>query len=164
AGSLGTTLLVLRALWLMRAGQQQNESLPAIPAGQMIPWTLLSLMPIALPWLWPTLREAMLDNLPLYAIWASLWPVLAAAAIAALVMKMDWTIPPALTRLPNPALVASLRLKRLLQRPPLPPTEPHVDSDRWRRLERQWNRLWQPGTVALSAWIIGVLLMLGWLG
>lgn len=130
----------------------------------MLPWALLCLMPVTLPWLWPPLRGAMLDSLPLYAIWASLWPVLAAVALAALILRIGWQIPPALTRLPNPALIASLRLKRLLQRPPLPPTEPHVDSDRWRRYERQWNRLWQPGTVALSAWIIGVLLMLGWLG
>ncbi|QIB50967.1 complex I subunit 5 family protein [Pseudomonas sp. OIL-1] len=164
AGSLGTTLLVLRALWLMRVSQRQSESLPAAPAGQVIPWALLCLMPVTLPWLWPPLRQAMLDSLPLYAIWASLWPVLAAAAVAAFVMKMDWKIPPALTHLPNPALIASLRLKRLLQRPPLPRTEPHVDSERWRRYERQWNRLWQPGTVALSAWIIGLLLMLGWFG
>ncbi|PRB80450.1 proton-conducting transporter membrane subunit [Pseudomonas sp. MYb185] len=162
-GSTGTMLLMLRLLWLMRASQRQT-SLPPLVAGQSMPWLLLCLMPVALPWAWPPLRQAMLDSLPLYAIWAALWPALLALAISGLVWKMGWQLPTRLQHLPNPARVLSLRLMRLLQRPLLPELGKSMDEQRWRRSERHWNRLWHAGTVATSAWIIVLLLMLGWLG
>ena len=160
-GSAGTMLLMLRALWLMRSAQQRND-LPPIPAGQQAPWVLLCVMPVLLPWLWQPLREAMLDSLPLYALWAALWPALIALAAGALAVKTGYRLPARLQRLPDPGRWLSLGLKRLLLRPPVPEVTPPVDQHGLRRSERQWNRFWRVGTLATSAWLILILLLLGW--
>lgn len=163
AGSAATAALLLRALWLMWRNQPAAAR-PGPAAGQLLPWGLLCVMPAILPWLWPEMRQALLASLPLETIWAALWPLLIAAAAAWALHTFGWTIPPRLQRLPNPARAGSLRLKRLLQRPPVPPVQPDVELDRWRAGERRWNRLWSGGAVSVSAWIVILLLLLGWLG
>ena len=160
-GSVGTMLLMLRFLWLMRASQQQRELAP-MPASQRAPWAILCVMPVLLPWLWQPLRQAILDSLPLYAIWAALWPALIALAVSALVLKMGWHLPARLQQLPYPARAISLGLRRLTQRPPVPEPARPLNESIWRRRERRWNRLWGAGTVATSAWLIILLLLLGW--
>lgn len=160
-GSVGTMLLMLRALWLMRISQQQHD-LPSMPASQRTPWIVLCVMPVLLPWLWQPLRAAILDSLPFYAIWAALWPALIAVAVSALVLKMGWQLPARLQRLPDPARTVSIGLKRLTQRPPVPELTKPLNKRPWRRNERRWNRVWRAGTVATSAWLIILLLLLGW--
>lgn len=162
-GSAGTMLLMLRLLWLMHTSQRQ-AALPPMAGSQRLPWLLLCLMPVLLPWLWSPLRQALLDSLPLYAIWAALWPALLALVIGLLMWQRGWQLPPRLRQLPNPARVASVRLMHLLHWPPVPALRKTLDERLWRHSERRWNRLWQVGTVATSAWIIVLLLMLGWLG
>lgn len=162
AGSVATLLVVARALWLMHQSQQANN-LPVPRASQLWPWALLCLMPIALPWLWPAMREALQQSLPGYALWAATWPVALGLGLGLLAIIRGWQIPSALRHLPNPARAGSLRVKRWMSRPAkLLPTAPSK-AHRWRKLERRWNRFLQRDAVATSAWLIGALLLLGWL-
>lgn len=161
AGSAATALLLLRALWLMWRSQPTDAGKPA-PAGQLLPWALLCVMPAVLPWLWPELREALVASLPIKTVWSALWPLLGAWVVAWAIYTSGWSIPPALQALPNPARAGSLRLKHIMQRPPVPAVQLDVQRHRWRSFERRWNRLWSSDPVTLSAWIITLLLLLGW--
>lgn len=162
-GSAATALLLLRALWLMWRSQPVRPHLSP-PFGQLLPWAALCLLPALLPWLWPELRTALLASLQVKIIWSNLWPLLLAAALALLVHLSRWRIPAPLMTLPNPARLYSLKLKRILQRAPIPEMQPKLEHSRWRHYERRWNRLWQTGAVSTSAWIIALLLLIGWLG
>lgn len=161
AGSLATLLVVARAVWLMY--RAQNHSLPAPATSQWLPWSLLCLMPITLPWLWPEMRAALLQSLPPYALWAALWPIALGLALSAMVIVLGWRIPAPLSNLPNPARVGSIYLKRWMTRPPKQRPPSPIRTPLWRRLERITNRFLQPDAVAASAWLFGLLLLLGWL-
>ncbi|MFN3580599.1 MAG: proton-conducting transporter membrane subunit [Pseudomonas sp.] len=160
-GALATLLVVARALWLMHQSQKTPD-LPIAPISQVLPWGLLCLTPLALPWLWPEMRGALQQSLPVYALWAAIWPLVLGLALCMLAITLGWQIPKALRRLPNPARASSIYFKRWMSRPRAHP-QPTDSKQRWRKLERRWNRLFQPDTVAASAWLIGVLLLLGWL-
>lgn len=158
--SFATALLLLRALWLVWRDQQHASAPPA--AGQWLPWALLSLASVALPWMWPALREPLLAGLYPAGLWAALWPLLLAVVLAGLARQRHWRVPARLARLPNPALSASLALTRLLRQPPLPEPSVRLDGSRWRQRERRWNRRWERGALTLSAWLLVLLLWLGW--
>src|SRR3546814_10254248 len=96
-------------------------------------------------------------------IWAALWPLLLALALAGVALRSGWTVPARLAALPSPALWLSLRLKRLVQRPPLAVPNVKPDQSRWRQRERRWNRFWNTGALAMSAWLLATMLWLGWL-
>lgn len=161
-GSLTTALLLMRALWLLhRDAAKAPAGRP--PLMQVLPWALLSGLPLLLPWLWPALREPMLDGLYPGGIWSSLWPMLAALGIAWIAVGRGWLVPAGLANLPNPALWLSLHLKRVVQRPPMTVPVVRVDASRWRQRERRWNRFWNKGALAVSAWSLAILLWLGWL-
>ena len=159
-GSLATATLVLRACWLIR--QQQAQQKHQAPSGQWLPWAVLCLLPLVLPWLLPDMRTALFSSLPLYAVWSLLWPLLLAAALVVTLLRMGWQLPAAWQRLPNPALWLSLRLKGLLQQPPLPTPEANTRRQAWRDRERNWNRFWASRTVASSIAVVMTLLLLGW--
>ena len=53
-------------------------------------------------------------------------------------------------------------LTRLLRQPPLPEPSVRLDGSRWRQRERRWNRRWEGGALTLSAWLLVLLLWLGW--
>lgn len=161
-GSLATLLVVARALWLMHQ-TQKTEALPAPPASQLLPWGLLCLAPLALPWLWPEMREALQQSLPGYALWAATWPLSAGLVLVGLAIGLGWRIPGPLRHLPSPARAGSIRFKRWMTRPPKPAPAQPANTQRWRHLERRWNRAFQPDAVATSAWLIGLLLLLGWI-
>lgn len=159
--SVATALLLIRALWLMWRDQRHASIRP--PAGQWLPWGVLSLASLSLPWAWPTLRDAVLDGLYPAGLWAALWPLLLAVLLSALALRFGWRVPARLARLPNPALWASLSLTRVIRRPPLATPSISLDNKRWRRRERHWNRQWERGALTLSAWLLVALLWLGWL-
>lgn len=160
--SLTTTLLLIRALWLLlRDARDAPATRP--PFLQLLPWALLSSLALLLPWLWPALRTPMLHGLYPGGIWAALWPPLLALALAGVALKSRWKVPARLAALPNPALWLSLRLKRLVQRPPLAVPNAEPDQPRWRQRERRWNRFWNTGALAMSAWLLAAMLWLGWL-
>jgi hypothetical protein len=161
-GSLATLLVVARALWLMHQAQK-TEALPAPPVSQLAPWGLLCLAPLALPWLWPEMREALQQSLPAYALWAATWPLAAGLVLIGLAIGLGWRIPGPLRHLPNPARAGSIRFKRWMTRPPKPAPAPPANTQRWRHLERRMNSLFQPDAVAASAWLIAALLLLGWI-
>lgn len=160
--SLTTALLLTRALWLLRRdAQEAPASRP--PLAQLLPWALLSSLALLLPWLWPALREHMLHGLYPSGIWAAVWPLLLAVVLAAVALRLGWKVPARLVAGPKLTLWLSLRLKRLVQRPPLAAPSADPDQPRWRQRERHWNRLWNTGTLAMSAWLLMALLWLGWL-
>lgn len=160
--SLTTSLLLIRALWLLRRDAREAPARRP-PLAQLLPWILLSSCALLLPWLWPALREPMLHGLYPGGIWAALWPLVLALGLTVMALKLGWKIPARLANLPNPALTPSLRLRRLVLRPPMPvPTvDPH--ASRWRQRERRWNRFWNTGALTTSAWLLAALLWLGWL-
>jgi len=160
--SLTTSLLLIRALWLLR---RDARDAPANrpPLTQLLPWALLSSCALLLPWLWPALREPMLHGLYPGGIWAALWPLLLALGLAGVALKRGWTVPTRLANLPNPALTLSLRLRRLTLRPPMPVPTVQPNAPRWRQRERRWNRFWNTSALTMSAWLLAALLWLGWL-
>lgn len=161
-GALATALLVTRALWLMWQAQKSAPQTPPTPT-LTYPWVLLCLMPLLVPLLWPEMRIHWWVSVSVYASWKLLWPLLIAAAVSTLIMRSGWKIPTALTRLPNPARYLSLQLYRLVKHPPVQPREPDIKTAVWRAHERRWNRFWQQNILTLSAWILSVLLLLGWM-
>lgn len=160
-GSVATGLLLLKAWWLMREDEKATSE--RAPLKQLMPWALLCLAPLALPWIWPTLRSALFYSFGLADTWKLLWPLLVALGLGAVALRMGWRVPQAVRALPDLASFASLKLKGLTQRPPM--AVPRVGNlrERWRPRERRWNRFWRSGALALSAWLVGVLLWLGWL-
>lgn len=160
--SLTTALLLARALWLLRCDAADAPPGPPPPL-QLLPWALLSILALLLPWLWPALREPMLHGLYPGGIWSSLWPLLMALGVAGVVVRSGFRIPARLANLPNPALSLSLYFKRLVMQPPLAVPTARPDAQRWRQRERRWNRFWNKGALAISAWLLAVLLWLGWL-
>lgn len=160
--SFATALLLLRALWLIWRDQQHAPA-QRPPAGQWLPWAVLSAASLLLPWVWPALREPLLDGLYPGGLWAALWPLLAALALTGWALRRGWRVPLRLARLPNPALWASLYVTRVLRQPPLPVPAMQLDRHRWRQRERRWNRQWERGALTLSAWLLVALLWLGWL-
>ncbi|MFG3451919.1 proton-conducting transporter membrane subunit [Stutzerimonas stutzeri] len=160
--SLTTALLLTRALWLLhRDATDAPSSRP--PVLQVLPWGLLSSLSLLLPWAWPALREPMLHGLYPGGVWAALWPLLVALGIAGVAITRGWAVPAWLAGMPDPVLWLSLKLKRLVQRPPLAVPVFHPDRSRWRRRERRWNRFWNKGALALSTGLLAALLWLGWL-
>ncbi|MCQ4257192.1 complex I subunit 5 family protein [Stutzerimonas stutzeri] len=160
--SLTTALLLARALLLLRSDAADAPA-GRPPLLQILPWALLSVLALLLPWLWPVLREPMLHGLYPGGLWSSLWPLLLAFCVAGVVVKRDLRVPARLANLPNPALWMSLRLKRLVMRPPMAVPIVRPDASRWRQRERRWNRFWNKGALAMSAWVLAALLWLGWL-
>ncbi|WP_407294492.1 proton-conducting transporter transmembrane domain-containing protein [Stutzerimonas zhaodongensis] len=160
--SLTTSLLLIRALWLLRLeGRDAPASRP--PLAQLLPWALLSSCSLILPWLWPALREPMLHGLYPGGVWSALWPLLLALGLAGVALKRGWKVPTRLSHLPNPAVSFSLRLRRLVLRPPVPVPTVRLDASRWRQRERRWNRFWSIGALSMSAWLLAALLWLGWI-
>lgn len=161
--SAATALLLARALWLLRRDEHQAPATRP-PAAQWLPWALLSSLALVLPWLWPRLRSPLLEHLTPADLWSLGWPLLLALVLAVLALRLGWCVPQRLLQPPQPALRLSLRLKRLVQQPPLRALDPHPNRARWRGRERHWNRFWSGrGPVAVSLWLIAALLWLGWL-
>ncbi|WLD57642.1 hypothetical protein NFC81_13115 [Salinispirillum sp. LH 10-3-1] len=165
-GSFGTALLLARVIWLTHQMQpvadSDTKNVSGTHPAMLGSWALVCVMPIALPWLWLELRSAMLYSLSIYASWALLWPLLLAAALVFAALKFGWRTPAFLLRLRSPAPLVAFQIKRLLspRRGQSPASEAAWSA---RALERRWNRFWQKGTVAMTAWVLMVLLLLGWL-
>lgn len=156
----GTTLLLARALWLMRQADsttpKEDHSLPRI-----LPWALLSSAALIMPWLWPHFREVLHESLSWSTTWELSWPMGLAVILCLAALKLHWQVPERLRQWHTPALHVSMRLKRLLQNPPLPAIKPQLDWQQWRKRERQWNRFWnRRDTVATSTWLLCALLIL----
>lgn len=162
-GGIGTFLLLLRVLVLIREHQVANTESKA-PASMLWPWVAVSILPLLTPLLWPTMRLSWFNSLQPADAWALLWPLFIAAAVGGWVLKTGWRAPGTLmtnlNSLASPARVWSLALKQQVQRPALRQAADWHPSPVWRNTERRWNRFWQRETVSHSAWVIGGLLMI----
>lgn len=158
--SIGTTLLVTRALWLMRETNNGSAEKQG-SLSMLLAWGLLSLAPVILPWLLPPFRDLLHATLSWHAVWEGSWPIGLALGISLLVVQRRWRVPKALRHWQTPALPFSVKLKRLLGKPPLPAFRPQLDWHWWRNREREWNRFWnRRDTIASSAWLVCAILII----
>ena len=171
-GTLATTLLLLRAWFLMRQSALKQTALEQTALKQtalkqtalgqlrfrdLLPMTLLALLALLLPLLWPDLRALSLANLTVAHLAEAIWPVLVAGLLAAVMLYTKRSISLRLV-LPDP-LRFSLWLRRILMRPPLPQLDINIDMRKWRPFERRWNRFWQGETVRRSTLMLIVFLL-----
>lgn len=156
----GTTLLLARALWLLRradanAGERHHSR------QLLAPWALLCIAVLTVPLLWPAFREVWLKQLSWTTTRELLWPMAAAVALACLAVKMGWQVPEPMRRWHTPVLPFSLRLKRWLYNPPVPRLRLAFNWARWRQWERRWNHFWnERGIVSSSGWLFGFVLLI----
>ncbi|MCW8194041.1 sodium:proton antiporter [Proteobacteria bacterium 005FR1] len=157
----GTTLLLARALWLLRRADAGTTARHR--SGLLLgPWTLLCLSVVLVPLLWPGFREVWIEQLSWSTTWQLLWPMAAAIALTGFAIKMEWRVPEPLRRWYTPVLPFSLRLKRWLYNPPLPRTHLELDWRWWRQQERRWNHFWnERGIISSSGWLLGFILLAG---
>lgn len=156
-GSVGTALLAGRTVWLMRREQPPHGE---IHFSQTLFWAPLCLAPLLLPWAWPAMREALFYSLDWSYSWGSLWPIGLACLLllgAARLAMLDRIR----RRLPEPSRALSLRLKRVMQRPPRMP------SAGWRTdmrpLERRMNRYLSGEPVIWTSLSVLTLIVASWL-
>lgn len=89
----GTTLLMLH--FLMRLGRTAaQESLTQIPIGLTLPWRILAVASVIVPWLlYAVVMGPLTDALTLKALLASLWPVVVGAALAFALQRWRGRLP-----------------------------------------------------------------------
>ncbi|MGQ9424607.1 complex I subunit 5 family protein [Gilvimarinus sp. F26214L] len=155
--STGTALLLFRALWLLRREKQGGDE-PSMML--VLPWALLCLTPLGLPWL-PPFQSMLIPTLEAGKIWELLWPLGLAVVVVALALRRGWQRP-AGYNWTTPALNLSLRLKRLTQNPPVPYFRRRPDWHWWRDQERLWNHfINRRDIVSASLWLLCFVLFLG---
>ena len=93
--AVGTALLMLRFLTVLGRGWTAPPPSAGPALGLFIPWSLVVVAAIAVPWLlFPELAgRSSTAVLTLASIWAGLWPLLAAVGVA-LVVRRRWSRPP----------------------------------------------------------------------
>jgi len=158
-----TSALVMFRAWLLLRSMQQKASIHPIARTPLISWAMAALLCVGLPWLWPTMREALWLSLPGYKVAELAWPLLIGILLATIAVARRWQLPEQLARQQSPALRLSLLLRRLLQHTHSPPSTPTLRPQHVRGLERQWNRFWASGTVMVSSWLLGVFMLIAWL-
>lgn len=161
-GAIASTLIMLRVLWTLRS--LATSAPDATPSRfRLTGWAIPASASVLLPVLNPTMRDALMDSLPLYRLLNLTWPVLLAVALALPAVILQWRLPDGLVRLHSPALYVSLRLRRWLQRPaavPAPDPE-QLPPRRTRALERRWNRWWPHNAISSTIWLLLAVLLVG---
>lgn len=161
-GALVSTLIMWRVLWLLQATASATAPPGPLSARRVIGWSVPAFACLLLPWLWPSMRMAMLDSLAFYKLGQLAWPVVLATLLALLVWRLPLRLPDRIGQGRNPALHLSLILRRTMQRPPVPAPDPEeLPTHRTRQLERVWNRLWSGSTISDSIWLLLVVLLVG---
>jgi hydrogenase-4 component B len=158
--SMGTTLLLARALWLMKLAAEESDG---HRRGVLImPWALLCVAPVLMPWLWPAFREMLLHHLSWSGVWTESWPIAVALLLSWIALRRNWRVPETLRHWHTPALHVSIRLQRLLVHPPIPVVRPELNRTAWRGRERRWNRFWnQRSIIASTAWLLTAVFLTG---
>jgi hydrogenase-4 component B len=156
----GTILVLTHALWLLHKHDARTPPLPrTLPL--TAPWVLLNAALLLMPWLWPLFREVLYQNLSWSKAWQAIWPMALAIALSLALLRLGWRVPDHWRQGRKLAPIVSMRLKRILQNPPIPAAKQAPDWQRWRKRERQWNRYWNSrDIVTLSAWLLTLFLLL----
>lgn len=159
--SVGTALLLARALWLLRLARDEGEE-EKNGALRVIPWALLCIAPLLLPWLWPAFRELLLDHLSWPSVRAETGPIAVALLLTGVALNRGWRVPETLRRWHTPALHLSIRLKRFLVHPPIPAVRPQLNWAVWRERERRWNHFWKRrNAITSTAWLLCAVFLTG---
>jgi formate hydrogenlyase subunit 3/multisubunit Na+/H+ antiporter MnhD subunit len=91
--AVGTTLLMLHFLQRLARTAPQTEQ-PAAPAGLAVPWQVMALASVAVPWLlYPFAGGHLADALTPGALFDALWPVLIGAALALVLRRREHRLP-----------------------------------------------------------------------
>lgn len=161
-GTLATTLLLARVLWLFYR-DQQRAPVRAIAPLQSWPWALLCVMGLGSAWLWPTMQTPLFYALELATVFDAIWPIAAGLLIAAAALHWRWRVPAVVYDTRHPFERWSVRFRRRLNKPILPEIETpwlHESHKLLRRIERRWNRMLQGPTVNRSAALMIVFILL----
>ncbi len=156
-GTLATTLLLVRAWFLMRKSALRQTAPEQLLFRDMLPLALLALLVLLLPLLWPEVRAVILGSLTVVHLAELVWPLLIAGLLAAVVLFTQQSISLRLV-LPDP-LRLSLWLHRVLLHPPVPGLDIKIHIRKWRQAERHWNRFWQGETVRRSILMLIIFLL-----
>jgi formate hydrogenlyase subunit 3/multisubunit Na+/H+ antiporter MnhD subunit len=91
--AVGTTLLMLHFLHHLARSASQSEQ-PAPSAGVAVPWQVMALSSVAVPWLlYPFADGDLADALSPGALLEALWPVLVGAALALFLRRWEHRLP-----------------------------------------------------------------------
>ncbi|HEY2612070.1 MAG TPA: complex I subunit 5 family protein [Reyranella sp.] len=91
--AVGTTLVMLHFLQRLARTAPQTEQ-PAAPAGLAVPWQVMALASVAVPWLlYPFAGGHLADALTPGALFDALWPVLIGAALALVLRRWEHRLP-----------------------------------------------------------------------
>jgi len=139
--------------------RKRTEALPAPPVRPVRTLGATVSDPVALPWLWPENARGLGSKaLPSYALWPANLAIACGAGLVGSgigLLAHSWPLrhlPTRQGRLDPLQTLDDSAAKPATNRP-----EP--DAQRWRHLERRWNRAIQPRRSTTSAWLIGLLLL-----
>jgi formate hydrogenlyase subunit 3/multisubunit Na+/H+ antiporter MnhD subunit len=91
--AVGTTLLMLHFLQCLARSAPPSER-PAAPSGLAVPWQVLAVASVAVPWLlYPFADGDLADALTPGALLEGLWPVLVGAALALVLRRWGHRLP-----------------------------------------------------------------------
>jgi hydrogenase-4 component B len=160
-GSVATSVIIIKILLSFRTLHVNATVQPTDPLKATLWWTL-SLSAIALPWLWPDMRQPLVSSLTADKLWAASWPILLSGFIY-WVWPARWTGElTGINRIGRCIPYLSTRIKQAVNRLAAPQTNMTVSGKGLRKIERRWNRLWQGNTVNISALLlIAVMLLTG---
>lgn len=160
-GSMATTALLLYAMWLMYQDQRSQRAGPA--ATLWLPWSLLCISPLFLPWVLPAMRSTWLYTLKPGVLWTSIWPIAVVLIAGWFLLRNRQT--PFTKRAPkSPARRWSLSLrKHIYTTVAMHKITFAMPKDQWRNWERKWNRFWRIDPIVSSVWLVCLLLLCAWL-
>jgi formate hydrogenlyase subunit 3/multisubunit Na+/H+ antiporter MnhD subunit len=91
--AVGTSLLMLHFLQCLMRSAPPSEQ-PAAPAGLVLPWQVMAVASVAVPWLlYPFAGGDLADALTPGALFDALWPVLVGAALALVLRRWEHRLP-----------------------------------------------------------------------
>lgn len=166
-GAAFSTVHLLHFLLRLRAVQRDLDQ--AEPAPGILWWTtgLLAIATLWVPWISPVWRAGIRQALAPETLWALSWPMLLAALLFAALIKAPGK--PSLASFAKDRVRGTFWLRlslyghRVLRRSDSG-LKTGWSMQRWRHLERRWNRYWQNVSIITTTLaVMGAVLLLGWL-
>ena len=159
AGSLATTLLVIRIFALMVSTNESLTASPRLPWRYWCSWGLLCLAPLLLPWLWPVFSAQRAEAFHASALWDQNAPILLGLIVYGLAMRFV-VRPDRFHPRQRLARWLSLRIKNHLQ--PAVPAKGRSISMPWQKISQTRSAHSRWDSVTLSTAILALLLVMAW--